>query len=631
MRVTIRHTMLVGAVLAAAPAASAAVPDALRAGATLVERVGCRECHTPDGVASDSRLVFPEPGAPEKAFATFAEDLLDLVDRDAPEQSRLFRKPTKRLKHAGGLKVVPGTADEGVLRAFVQALAAKPEPRLLHELWGTGGVVAMGRPAFRRLTASQFDNTVRDLLGDRTSPSRRLPPEDFVDGFKNQVPAQASSPILIEGYSAVAQELADAAVRSLRAGDPHKVVPCRTRDTACRDRFVRAFGRRAFRRPPTSPELARYTTLFSRQRDFSEGVRAVIETMLQSPSFLYITEGNDTVSRRYARASRLAYFLWNTMPDEALMNSAARGELDSTAGIETTARKMLQSPLAVAAVDEFVLQWLRFDRVLEAYKDRKAFPEFSRTLAVAMAEETRRFVADLVWKDQRFLDLFTADYTFANADLAGLYGLRGVTGDFQKVRYDAASERGGILGHASLLAGTSKPLETSPTARGLFVREHFLCQKVPPPPPGVDVALPPAPPGRPATNRERLAAHLRDETCSGCHGLIDSIGFGFERFDAIGRHQQASEVNTAGDVLGIADAAFSNPKQLGVILAGSSSAQQCVTKQVFRYAMGRLEGPADREILGHVLAEFRGSDWKFKELLVSLVKWMETGYAEGRS
>ncbi|MGH6961601.1 MAG: DUF1592 domain-containing protein, partial [Dongiaceae bacterium] len=286
-----------------------------------------------------------------------------------------------------------------------------------------------------------------------------------------------------EAYGAAAEKLA----RSWRPA-------CES--AGCRDRFLASFGRRALRRPLTAEEKKLYTALFDRQ-----GARGVVEAILQSPKFLFWPGTED---RRYARASRLALFMWNTIPDEWLLDQAASGALETAEGVEKTARRMLDDPRAKAALDEFVSQWMRFDTVKAMVKERRQYPQFSREVAQAMAEETRLFVADLVWSGRNFMDFFSAGYTFVNADLAPIYGLTPPAEEFGKVAYPAGSERSGILGQGTFLALTSNPAETSPTARGLFVREQFLCQHVPPPPPGVSTSLPPPTEDKPMTTRDRL-------------------------------------------------------------------------------------------------------------------------------
>jgi hypothetical protein len=299
---------------------------------------------------------------------------------------------------------------------------------------------------------------------------------------------------------------------------------------------------------------------------------------------------------------------------------------------------MLADARARAALDEFVAQWLRFDRALASARERRSFPMFSRELVASMLEEARRFVGDLVWNDRNFMDVFRAGYGFVNADLAAVYKVKAPAREFDRTEFPAEQERAGVLGQALFLTLTSKPEDTAPTARGLFVREQFLCQRVPPPPPGVDTNLPPVAETRPVTNRERLAEHTTNKACAGCHHLIDPIGFGLEKFDAIGarrekfkllfypdvheakvpRKEIELDMDTTGQIAGIENSEFSNPRQLGEILAGSKQCQECMVKQLFRYLAGRHETAADEPRIRGALDDFQRSGFHFKELLISL-------------
>src|SRR3954452_7638447 len=226
------------------------------------------------------------------------------------------------------------------------------------------------------------------------------------------------------------------------------------------------------------------------------------------------------------------------MPGDELLQAAGKGELATAGQIEAAARRMLDDPRARGAMEEFLAQWMRFDRVLGATRDRRRFREFNAELAAAMVEETRRLFNDLVWRDRDFMEFFTANYTFVSTDLALLYGLPAPSEEFARVEYPADSGRSGVLGHGSFLVLTSKPAETSPTARGLFIRNHFLGHEIPPPPPGVNAVLPNVTQDAPMTNRQRLSVHLNSESCAGCHRLIDPIGLGFEQYNAIGVFQK---------------------------------------------------------------------------------------------
>jgi hypothetical protein len=325
-----------------------------------------------------------------------------------------------------------------------------------------------------------------------------------------------------------------------------------------------------------------------------------------------------------------------------LFAAAARGDLSTRAGLEKVTRAMLADPRARECLNEFVSQWLRFDRLTTASKDRRKFPLYTRETARAMTEEARTFFSDLVWNNRDFMTLFTADYGFVSPELAGIYGVTAPAKDFDRVPFPAGSERAGVLGQGLFLALTAKPEESSPTARGLFVREQFLCQHVPDPPPGVNTNLPPVTEAKPQTNRDRMTEHTTNPSCATCHRLIDPIGFGLEKFDAIGarrdqfvlqfrtaahegskRRMAPTEVkldiDSAGNVAGIPDSQFSSPAQLGAVLAKSPQCQECVVKQYFRYIAGRQETPADRPLILKIAGDFRNSQFRFQELMVSLM------------
>ena len=591
----------------------------------VLAKAGCRNCHQVEGVGSTTRLQFPESAQPDELRA-FAESLRGLMDAASPADSLLIRKPTNRVPHAGGRRIEQGSREEQKLLVWIRETIARAPVEVAVARRTASGE----RRILRRLTHSQYDNTVRDLLGDSTGPSRHFPPEDFIGGFKNQGDGQSITPLLAEAYSAAAEKLAER----------YKPPPCRKGN--CTASFVREFGRRAFRRPLSAGETKRYAALAATAGSYDAGARLVVEGMLQSPSFLFRLESSgDPAERRWSRASRLSYLLWDTMPDEQLLREAEAGALDGVDGMEKTARRMLADPRARQALDEYVAQWMRFDRVLTIVKERSSYPSFTRELAVAMTEETRRFIADLVWNERNFTEFYTARHTFVNADLAALYKVPTPSEDFGRVSYPGDSGRAGILSQATFLALTSKPSETSPTARGLFVREQFLCQHVPPPPPGAGASLPPQRADRPMTNKERLAVHLSNPSCAGCHTLIDPIGFGLENYDAIGAHRAKAvvtilpdyrkderkkielDLDVDGHVTGIKDSAFRTPRELGEVLARTPQCQNCIAKQYFRYAMGRKETPADREILDRIFADFRQSGFRFQTLMVSVLRWTE--------
>jgi hypothetical protein len=591
-------------------------PDFPRDIYQVLQKADCKGCHNREGVASTTRLQFPEDAPSVEEVEAFGESLRRFVDSANPENSLLLNKPTNRIPHAGGRRIAPDSQEEAALRVWIQYLATSKPPETKAPIHRAA---ASKPPVLRRLTHSQYDNTVRDLLGDATRPSRNFPPEDFIDGYKNQYEGQSISPILAEAYGEAAEKLAAAA-----------------KLPTYKD-FVSEFGRRAFRRPLTAEEKTRYGELKAKAGD-----RAVAEAMLQSPAFLYRSEIAEQPSLRgWVRASRLSYLLWDTMPDDALFAAAAKGELDTRAGFEKAARRMLEDPRARQALDEFISQWMRFDRVITMVKDRRSYPVFTREVAVAMTEETRRLFADLVWNDRNFMEFFTAGDTFINGELAGIYGIPAPSDDYSRVKLPEGSGRAGILGQATFLALTSKPSESAPTSRGLFIREQFLCQNVPQPPPGVNTSLPPQTEGKPMNNREQLGAHTTNPACASCHSLIDPIGFGLEKFDGVGAYREKQKVtipsfnrreqsktvevpiDSKGFIAGIQNSGFETPRQLGEVLARTAQCQECVVKQYLRYARGRHERAADHELISKIADDFRRSQFRFKELMISLVAWTE--------
>jgi len=615
----------------------------------LMVNTQCNLCHNDNGVAAATRLQFPNAEATAEQIATFGLGLMRLIDRQHPDQSLLFVKPTNRREHTGGERIAPGSDQERILLAWINYLAglSQEQVRAAQERIVRAGQRGLEPLTVRRLTHSQYNNTVRDLLGDQSRPADGFPKEDFIHGFKNQAEGQGVPPLQAEAYSEAAERLAQSA---FRGGDHQKLIPCEpasATDPVCAAGFVRQFGLKAFRRPLDDGEAHVYGELFrqeaERTGDFLGGAQMVVEAMLQSPHFLFRAErGPGSPFRQYEIASRLSYFLWDTMPDSNLLRAAQNGELSTVEQVEATARRMLEDPRSKSSLEEFLAQWLRFDRALSAIRDRRMFRGFSTELAAAMTEETRQLFNHLVWADRDFREFFTADYTFVSTDLARLYGLPVPTEEYARVVYPPESGRAGVLGHASLLTLTSKPSETSPTERGLFVRSHFLCHEVPPPPPGVNTALPVITEDKPLTNRDRLAIHLNSEACSGCHRLIDPIGLGFEQYDAIGafrpeltlsfRSEYEDDdrgrrknvevklpIDATAHVQGIENSGFSTPKELGRILAADGSCQKCIVKQVFRYAFGREETAADQPAIEGILKAFQDSGFRFRELLVALI------------
>ncbi len=293
----------------------------------VLEKAQCRLCHNDNGVASRTRLQFPPEDAGEE-IAAFGLRLSRLVDRVHPEESLLYRKPTNRTPHTGGERIHPGSPEEQKLLAWVRYLASLPEDKLVSQT----GPVSAAPAVVRRLTHSQYNQTVADLLGDQTRPADQFPQEDFINGFTNQAAGQSITPVQQEAYNRAAGKLAR---NAFRGGDGRALVPCRLRRPRmprAGKQFIREFGLRAFRRPLVPSEVARYEKLFlvdaAPAHDFMKGAQLVVEAMLQSPNFLFhLEQGPEGVFDQYRTASRLSYFLWDTMPDQGLFEAAGSGQL----------------------------------------------------------------------------------------------------------------------------------------------------------------------------------------------------------------------------------------------------------------------------------------------------------------
>lgn len=607
----------------------------------MMKTAQCDLCHNDNGVASASGIEFPGRSASQEQILAFGFKLMEFVDRDAPQQSMLLRKPTNREEHTGGVRILPGSDQERTLRVWIDYLAnmSEQDQKRAREIIERATQWSLQPLTVRRLTHSQYNNTVRDLLGDQSQPANRFPKEDFIHGFKNQLEGQSVSPLQAEAYSDAAERLARSAFRGGETRLLGSVKPSSPNDKSAAQDFIRHFGMKAFRRPLSDKESSKYVALLldaSQQAgNFLAGAQFVVEAMLQSPNFLFrVQQRDDGNYEQFEVASRLSYLLWDTMPDDTMLQAASNNQYESVDQIEAQARRMLNDPRAADSLDEFLAQWMRFDRLLAATRDRRRYRQFNNEIASAMAEETRQLFRHLVWNDRNFMEFFTANYTFVSSGLAQVYGLPSPAEEFARVDYPPDSGRSGVLGHGSFLVLTSKPAETSPTSRGLFVRNQFLAQEIAPPPPGVNSVLPEVTEDKPLTNRQRLEVHLNSEACAGCHRLIDPIGYGFEQYDAIGAFQRKTTfqfgdrekpttkelvLDTAAHVQGIRNSAFSRPRELGKLLAENETCQRCIVKQYFRYAFGREESAADQPMLDEAFARFRDSGFRFRELIVALV------------
>jgi hypothetical protein len=484
----------------------------------------------------------------------------------------------------------------------------------------TCGPDQIGPSPLRRLTRLEYDNTVRDLLGERLPAARELGDDERAGVF----PANFSRPMTelqFGQYAAAAAAAGERAVALMA-----KLLPCDPArgEPACATQFIRQFGRRAFRRPLDDTEAAQYEALFQVGRTgggFGNGVKLVVQAMFESPHFIYLVEGPGALTQ-HQLANRLSYFLWKSPPDARLGAAADAGQLKTVQALRDEARRMLADPRAAEMLDDFHALWLALSKADTVQKDGKLYPEFEG-LRGPVREETRRFVTHVLTEgDGRLATLLTASFSVVNAPLARLYGAAPPPGTtWQKVELDPR-QRSGLLTQASFLAVHGAQDGSSPIHRGLAVREQFFCAELPPPPPDAAQNLPPPAPTR--TTRQRTDQHRTDPSCSGCHQLMDVLGYAFESYDGIGRFRTTEgtvPVDDSGQIVGTdVDGPFKGARQLSERLVSSAQVQQCLVTQWFRYALGRLETPADRCALDTLARRFAQSDLKIPDLLLAIVE-----------
>lgn len=453
----------------------------------------------------------------------------------------------------------------------------------------------------RRLTRGEASATLRSILRwDRVF--HELPLDARVRHFDTNPMALPVSEAHTAAFARIANE---AALHVERSGGPAALlgIPCgdgggRER---CLDAFIRRFGRRAYRRDLAAAEVASLRALAaSAGDDEGRALRSVTSAMLQSPWFIYEVESARRDPARPGRwrldgwsvATRLALLLWGEGPDDALLDRAARGELDGDEGVRRAAADMLADARARVGVGRFLRDWLRLYAVEWIQREPAHYPQWRNSLAADLREETGRFVDEVAWGERADLrDLLTGAWTWMNPDVARLYGVAPPSTGWARVELAPGQGRAGVLTQPSVLAMTALSTRESATLRGEYVRSVLLCDPVGSPPPQAG-SVDPAPAGE--TERERLARHARDPACRECHDRLDPVGLGFERYDGVGTLVDARPGLTGrGTVEGLTPSAFVGPVELGRLLRASGRFEACAATQLLRFALGRTEDSGD--------------------------------------
>jgi hypothetical protein len=498
----------------------------------------------------------------------------------------------------------------------------------------TGEVLAPFSPApiaMRRLTTAQYRNVVRDLVGP-VQLTTELETDTAVNGFIEIGAARTTiSPAAVEKFEAAAFEVGKYAASSAVRGALVGCAPTTAIDTACTRAFLERFGRRAFRRPLTTEELNRWVGIAENSartlNSFWAGIEFAVAGLFQSPNLLFRVEIGEPDPAQAARyrytnfemATRLSFLLWNTAPDDTLLDAAAAGKLTTTEGLFEQAKRLLGDARARVAMNNFQSERLGLEGLDNLGKDRSVFPAFTPALVEGMREDILRTIDHVAFEQNGDVrDLLETRVSFVNGELATLYGVPRPASGTQLAMIPDTSPRVGLLAKAGLLALNAHTRETSPTLRGKFARERLLCQGIPAPPPDVVTIVPPPNPNAP-TMRERLASHRNSPSCMGCHYMMDPLGLPFENFDAIGAYR-ATDNGHALDLSGELDGqTYTGPAALGTLLKNDRRVIECSVRQLYRYATGHVELEGEKVLIKSMTQRFGTAGYRMPELLKVII------------
>jgi len=402
---------------------------------------------------------------------------------------------------------------------------------------------------------------------------------------------------------------------------------------ACVQRIISTLARRAYRRPVTQNEVAslmKFAAIAKAEgQSVEQGIQLAIQAMLVSPHFLFRIERdpNPTDASNVHKvsdielASRLSFFLWSSIPDDELLGLAQTGKLRATGVLESQVKRMLADPRSGALADNFAGQWLETRNLDSVKPDPQKFPEWGPDLRDAMKAETRMFFEHFLREDRPLAEFLNARYTFLNDRLAKHYGIEGVNGpEFRRVEL-TGDQRGGILGHASILTVSSYPTRTSPVIRGKYVLQNLL--GAPPPPPPADVPpLDEQAVGSAGSLRQQLEKHRANAICSSCHSKMDALGFGLENYDAIGKWRTTDgkfPVDSSGTLP--SGKTFSQPSELREVLNEElPDFGRCLTEKLLTYSLGRGLERYDKRTVDEISKKLAASGYRFQTLIYDIVR-----------
>ncbi|MCP4847832.1 MAG: DUF1592 domain-containing protein [Verrucomicrobiaceae bacterium] len=489
----------------------------------------------------------------------------------------------------------------------------------------------------RRLTKTEYANTLRDLYGVDTAIADSLPEDVVGEGFLNSI-----SPLQSELFLGIANKVveqivapdgkAPTAIQMRLFGDTPEGTDLRK---AARE-IARSLAREAYRRPPTTTELNVLVDIYDlahkHELKHTAALGLMLKAVLVSPQFLFITPASNPKSAKerivrlddYQLASRLSYLLWSSPPDAKLSELTDKGKLHQPNILRSQVARLLKDARSRALFDGFGAQWLRVNELDDQVFDPKNFPQMTPTLRTAMMEEARLFFGSIVSENQSVVRFVDSDYTFLNEPLAKVYGLEQSVRGSQMRRVKLTDpNRGGILGMPATLATTSFPNRTSPVIRGVWVLERVLGERVPPPPPDIpELEEQDHQKVEGLTLRQRTQLHQSEATCRNCHKILDPIGFGLENFDAIGRWRDKNGegivINPAGKLPDGKE--FNTPAELKRLLAKrEADLARNLTERLMAYALGRhLEG-YDDVVIDQLMVKIREDNYRMRTIITEVI------------
>lgn len=501
---------------------------------------------------------------------------------------------------------------------------------------GTGGAAPttpspnplgdVGTIPIHQLSAREYNNTVRDLLGTSSKPGAAFQSFEAA-GFDTLAAAGVMNSRKVADYFSAAGTLAaEAFADPTRRANIVTCQPAAGGDTACAASVIQAFGLRAFRRPLDSAETAdlvvRYQEALAQGLTHEAGLQQVVRILLASPQFLYRVELDAQSAVHplggYEQASRLSYLMWSSMPDGALLAAAEKGELGAPERLSAEVDRMLADPRSRELVDNFAEQWLGARRLTGHVVDTAVFPTWTPALGSAMQQEMGTYFDDFLHGEQTYDEFLTSPVNFVDSSLAALYGLPD-PGSAQLIRVQNTSGvRVGFLGLAGFLTHTSRMNRTAPSIRGKWIVNSLKCLELELPP---NLAIPElAEPQANQTVRQVLEAHRQSPACAGCHNILDPAGLALEHFDAIGRYRETYANGLPVDAVGtLSDgSSFDGLVQLADAMSKDPSFVACAARKLFVYGLGRTVDDSEG-YLDQIVTQWRSQGLSLRNLLKALV------------